>query len=129
MRLERREREERECGPLFSNCLYVSPDCECAAALHNGGHCLFGGESVGFLFRSFLEVYCLTWWGISTSCGWRRACFLCPFPCLSTGISPLYTLCHPLNALIYSVFTPVEFFSDEAATVWIIFIAEQVRWE
>lgn len=45
-----RERRRRECGPLFSNCLYVSPDCECATAFHNGGHCLFGGESVGIFF-------------------------------------------------------------------------------
>lgn len=31
--------------------VYVSPDCECATVLHNGGHCLFGGESVGILFQ------------------------------------------------------------------------------
>lgn len=73
-----REREkERDISPtVFKLCLYVSPDCECATAFHNGGHCLFGGESVGILFQSFLEVLCLTRWGFSTSCGWRQACCL-----------------------------------------------------
>lgn len=60
-------REGGEQPSVFKLCLYVSPDCECATALHNGGHCLFGGESVGILFQSFLEVLCLTWWGLSTS--------------------------------------------------------------
>lgn len=97
---------------VFKLCLYVSPDCERATAFHNGGHCLFGGESVGVLFQSFLQVLCLTRWGLSTSCGWRQPCSLCPFPCLSTGICPLCPLCHPLNALIYCMFTPVDFFND-----------------
>lgn len=52
---------------------------------------LFGGgeENVGILFRSFLEVSCSTWWGISTSCSRRQACSLCPFPGLSASVSPL----------------------------------------
>lgn len=50
-----RERRRRECGPLFSNCLYVSPNCECATAFHNGDHCLFGGESVGIFFVSIIS--------------------------------------------------------------------------
>lgn len=82
---------------ILKLCLYVSPDCECATAFHNGGHCLFGGESVGILFQSFLEVLCLTRWGLSTSCGWRQACSLCPLPCLSTGICHLCPLCHPFE--------------------------------
>lgn len=133
----RGEKERRGMWPtVFKLCLYVSADCECATAFHNGVHCLFGGESVGILFQSFLEVSCLTRWGLSTSCGWRQACCsLCPLPCLSAGICPLCPLCRPLNALIYCMFTPVEFwffwrfFNDDAATFWIIFTVEQARWK
>lgn len=32
------------------------PDCECATAFHNGGHCLFGGESVGFFIYFFVSI-------------------------------------------------------------------------
>lgn len=91
---ERREKRGGGMKPtVFKLCLYVSPDCECATAFHNGGHCLFGGESVGILFQSFLKVLCLTRRGLSTSCGWRQACSLCPFPRLSAGICPLCPLC------------------------------------
>lgn len=79
--VRRGEKERRgEYGPtLFKLYLYVSPDCECATAVHNGVHCLFAGESVGFLFQSFLEVLCLTRWGLCTSSvGWRQDCSLCP---------------------------------------------------
>lgn len=132
--LERREREEGEISPtVFKLCLYVSPDCECATAFHNGGHCLFGGESVGILFQSFLEVLCLTRWGLSTSCGWRQACSLCPFLCLSSGVCPLCPLCRLLKALIHCMFTPVESCNDvgltHAATFWITFVVGQTGGE
>lgn len=118
------ERESERGGGMwptvFKLCLYVSSNCECATAFHNGAHCLFGAESVGILFQSFREVLCLTRWGLSTSCGWRQACSLCPFPCLSAGIRSLCpsVATFPLSALIYCMFAPVEFFFSQRLSLW-----------
>lgn len=96
-----------ESPSIFKLCLYVSPDCEYATAFHNGGHCLFGEESVGILFQSFLEVLCLTRRGLRISCGWRLACSLCPFLCLFSGIALFcpHAPWHLLNALSPQMFS------------------------
>lgn len=107
--LERKEREEGgEYGPLFSNCVFMSP-LTVSVPQHFTMEAIvcLGEKAWVFCFNHFLKVLCLTRWGLSTSCGWRQACSLCPFPCLSTGICPLCPLCHPLNA---PMFTLVEIF-------------------
>lgn len=59
------------CFQTVSLC--VPPDCERAAAAFTKELIVcFRVESVSILFKSFLEVFCLTRWGFSASC----LCFL-----------------------------------------------------
>lgn len=86
---ERATEEEGDC-PLFSNCVFMSPLTVSVPRRFTMEAIVCSGEkSVGILFQSFLEVLCLTRWGLSTSCGCRQACSLCPFLCLSWHVSSL----------------------------------------
>lgn len=106
------QKRRGETCPLFLNCVFISP-------LTVGSHGLsqrrllfvWWGESMGILFQSFLEVLCLTWWGLSTLPVAGSSLVPCVHFPASALASVLSALCVDFWMLrVYSVFTPVEVF-------------------
>lgn len=79
----------------------MSPLTECATAFHNGGHYLFGGESVGILFQASLEVECLTQQFLQLDAGF----FSVSFPPASLLASVFPALCAIIEMLKLTVYS------------------------